>query len=168
MYAGNRQPPPEKMAVLLVYSPPEENGKTLVGRITSDATGADFRANLDLRSLQLEPGRYRIETYFWIARSRLESGKLLIENLQSAQIAPMEIVVEAQRTYYIRADMRGKDEVPAEQKGGFFPLNYGATLADAEQLRRGDSRFLAAAEYVWRPELTAMTPAQVKQYWSHP
>ena len=78
MYAGSRPPPAGKMGVLLVYSPPEEDGKTLIGRITSDATGQDFRPNLDLRSLQLEPGRYRIEAYFWIARSRLEKGKLLI------------------------------------------------------------------------------------------
>ena len=80
----------------------------------------------------------------------------------------MEIVVEAQRTYYIHAELRKKDEVPGEERDGFYPLNFGATLADAEQLRRGDSRFLAASEYVWRPHLTAMTPAQEKQYWSHP
>jgi hypothetical protein len=169
MYAGRKPPPEEKMAILLVYSLPEEAGKTLIGRITSDATSADFRPPLSLRYFLLEPGRYRIEAYFWISRSRLENDKLLIENLQSAQIAPLEIVVDAGRAYCLRADVRKKDAVPAEARGAYYPLSYGSTLADAERLRSGDdSTFLGASEFVWRPELAMMTIAEQKQYWSHP
>ncbi len=167
MYEGSRPPPLEKMAVLLVFSPATEDGKTLVGRITSDETGEDYRPSLDTRLLRLEPGRYRLETYFWIARSRLESGKLVIENLQSGQIAPMEIVTEAGRTYYIRAEVRKKNEVPAQERSGFLQLNYGSTVADPESLRRGDSDFLAASESVWRPHLTAVPPAQAAEYRSY-
>jgi hypothetical protein len=164
MYDGSRPPPLEKMAVLCVFSPASEDGKTLVGRITSDDTGEDYRPSLDTRILALEPGRYRLETYFWIARSRLEDGKLVIENLQSGQIAPMEIVVEAGRTYFVRAELGKKDEVRAQERGGFFRLNYGATVADPERLRRGDSSSLAASEYVWRPHLTVLPPAQAAEY----
>jgi len=164
MYQGNTPPPLEKMAVLLVYSPPDEDGKTLVGRITSEATGEDYRPPLSLRTLELEPGRYRIEAYFWIARSRIENGKLLIENLQSGKIAPIELVAEAGRTYYVHAETKTKDEVPAEERGGFFHLNYGQTVADPESLRRGNSNFLAESEYLWRPILVVIPPASAKEY----
>ncbi len=167
MYEGSRPPPLDKTAVLLVFSPATEDGKTLVGRITSEETGEDYRPSLDLRLLELEPGRYRLETYFWVARSRLENGKLVIENLQSGQIAPMEIVAEEGRTYFIRAEVRKRDEVPAQERSGFLALNYGATVADPERLRRGDSQFLATSDYVWRPHLTVVPPAQAKEYRSY-
>ncbi len=167
MYEGTRPPPLDEMAVLLVFSPAVEEGKTMVGRITTEATGEDFRPSLDTRLLELEPGRYRLETYFWIARSRLQDDKLVIENLQSAQIAPMEIFAEAGRTYFIRAEMRKKDQVPAQERSGFFPLNYGATVADPEKLRRGDSGFLAASDYLWRPHLTVVPMAQASEYRRH-
>ena len=70
--------------------------------------------------------------------------------------------------FFIRADVRKKEVVPAEQRSAYFPLNYGATLAQAEQLRSGDSTVLGPSDFVWRPEVTAMTLAQEKQYWSHP
>jgi hypothetical protein len=79
----------------------------------------------------------------------------------------MEIVAEEGRTYYIHADMRRKDEVPAQERSAFFPLNYGSTVADPERLRRGDSEFLAASEYAWRPHLTVVPPAQAKEYRSY-
>ncbi len=167
MYEGSRPPPLDEMAVLLVFSPAEEAGKTMVGRITSDTTGEDYRPSLDTRALELEPGRYRLETYFWIARSRLEDNKLVIENLQSGRIAPMEIVVEAGRTYSIRAELRKEGDAPAQERSGFFPLNCGATVADPERLRRGDSAFLAASEYVWRPHLTVLPAAQANEYRRH-
>lgn len=167
MYKGDRPPPLDEMAVLLVFSPATEDGKTLVGRITNDEIREDYRPSLDLRFLELEPARYRLEMYFWVARSRLEGGKLVIENLQSGRIAPMEVVAEAGRTYYIRAEVRKKDEVPAQERSGFFQLNYGATIADPESLRRGDSQFLALSEYVWRPHLTVVPPAQANEYRSY-
>jgi hypothetical protein len=167
IHRGKRLPPLEEMAVLLVLSPPDENGKTLVGRITREGGGADYRPPLDTRLIELEPDRYRLETYFWIARSRLEGEKLLIENLQSARIAPVEIVVEAGRTYFIRAELRRREEVPAEEMSGFHPLNYAASLADPEGLRRGDSEFTAASDYVWRPHLSVLPPARAKEYRSH-
>lgn len=167
MYEGDRAPPLEKMAVLLVFSPPAEPGKTLVGRITSEQTGEDYRPSLDLRQLQLEAGRYRLETYFWIARSRLVEGKLVIENLQSGRIAPMDLVAEEGRTYFIRADVRKKDEVRADERGGYYPLNYGATIDDPERLRRGDSSSLAPSEFVWKPLLVVVPPAQAKEYRSY-
>jgi hypothetical protein len=167
LYAGNRPPPLKAMGVLLVYSPPEEEGKTLIGRVTSEATGEDFRPPLDMRLLELEPGRYRIETYFWVARSRLENGKLLIENLQSGRIAPLEVVAEAGRTYWIRAEVKKAEEVPAEERGGFFDLNYGAALADPDSVRRGESDFLAKSEYVWRPRIEVLPPDKAKSYRSH-
>jgi hypothetical protein len=165
LYEGNRPPPLETMAVLLVHSPPEEAGKTLVGRITSDRE--DYRPPIDLRLLELQPGRYRIELYFWIARSRLENGKLLIENLQSGKIAPMEIVAEAGRTYWIRAEVAKASDVPAEERGGFFELNYGAEVTNPDSMRRGDSSFLAKSEYVWRPRLEVLPPDKAKSYRSH-
>jgi len=79
----------------------------------------------------------------------------------------MEIVVEAGRTYCIRAEVLKEEEVPAQERSGFFRLNYGASVADPESLRRGDSRFLATSEYVWRPQLTALPPAQAAEYRSH-
>lgn len=164
MYEGNRPPPLAKMALLLVFSPAEEQGKTMVGRITSEATGEDYRPSLDLRVLELEPGRYRLETYFWIARSRLQDGKLLIENLQSGKIAPFELVAEAGATYYLQADMQKKDDVPAAQRDAFFQLNYGASIADPDSLRRGDSDLLAVSEYLWRPRLVALPPDRAKEY----
>lgn len=167
MYDGSRPPPLGKMAVLLVHSPPTENGKTLVGRVTSDATGEDYRPPIDLRLLELEPGRYRLETYFWIARSRLVDGKLLIENLQSGDIAPLDLVAEEGRTYSIRAEVRKKDDVPADERSGFFPLNYGSTITDPESVRRGDSRALRASEYVWKPHLVVLPPARATEYRSH-
>jgi hypothetical protein len=167
MYQGNRPPPLDKMAVLLVFSPADQEGKTLVGRITSETTGEDYRPSLDMRSLELEPGRYRIEAYFWIAESRLQDGKLLIENLQSGKIAPVEIVAEEGRTYYIKADVRKRADVPGDEIGGFFELNYGATLAEPESLRRGESKFLAQSEYVWRPILTPLPANLVKEYRSY-
>jgi hypothetical protein len=167
MYGGNRPPPLERMAVLLVYSPPEEEGKTLVGRITSEATQEDFRPPLDMRLLELEPGRYRLETYFWVARSRLEDGKLLIENLQSGRIALLEIVAEAGRSYWVRAEVRRAEEVPAEERGGFYELNYGAALAEPDSMRKGESSFLARSEYVWRPRLEVLPPDRAKSYRSH-
>lgn len=167
MYEGNRPPPLAETSVLLVFSPAEEDGKTLVGRITSDQTGEDYRPSLDLRLLELEPGRYRLETYFWIARSRLENGKLVIENLQSGEIAPVEMVAEEGRTYFIRAEVRKKDEVKAQERSGYFQLNYGATIADPESLRRGDSGSLAESEYVWKPHLTPVPAAQAKEYRSY-
>lgn len=167
MYAGNRPLPLGNMAVLVVYSPPEEEGKTLVGRVTSDATGEDFRPPLDMRLIELEPGRYRIETYFWVARSRIEDGKLLIENLQSGRIAPIEVVAEAGRTYWIRAEVRKAEEVPVDERGGFFELNYGASVADPDSMRRGELKFLAKSEYVWRPRLEVLPPDKAKSYRSH-
>jgi hypothetical protein len=167
MYEGSRPPPLAEMGALLVFSPASEDGKTLVGRITSDKTGEDYRPSLDLRLLELEPGSYRLETYFWIARSRLENGKLVIENLQSGQIAPVEMVAEEGRTYFIRAEVRKKSEVRAQERSGYFQLNYGATVADPESLRRGDSGSLAESEYVWKPHLTAVPPAQAKEYRSY-
>jgi hypothetical protein len=167
MYAGDRPPPLEKMAVLLVMSPPGDEGKTLVGRIRSDATEEDFRPPTDLRLLELEPGRYRLETYFWTARSRLEGGKLVIENLRSGKIAPLDIVAEEGRTYYIRAEVERKDAVPPEERGGFFRLNHGATVTDPEELRRGDRAVLAESQYVWRPHLTVLPPDRAKEYRSH-
>lgn len=167
MYAGNRPPPLDSMGVLLAYSPPEEEGKTLVGRITSDATGEDYRPPLDLRLLELEPGRYRLEAYFWIARSHLRDGKLVIENLQSGKIAPIELVAEAGRTYYVKAEVRKIEDVPVDERGGYFELNYGATVTDPESLRRGTSKLLRTSEYVWRPRVLALPPERAKAYRSH-
>ncbi|HEX5135630.1 MAG TPA: hypothetical protein VFY93_01535 [Planctomycetota bacterium] len=167
IYAGNVPPPLDAMAVLLVFSPPSEEGKTLVGRITSDATGEDFRPPLDTRVLELEPGRYRLETYYWVARSRMEDGKLLIENLRSGRIAPVEIVAEAGRTYWIRAEVRKVDDVPAEERGGFYELNYGEAVTDPDSMRRGESKFLAQSAWVWRPRLEALPPDKAKGYRSY-
>lgn len=167
MYEGNQPPPLADMGVLLVFSPPQDDGKTMVGRITCDDTGEDYRPSLDMRVLELAPSRYRIEVYFWIARSRLQNDKLVIENLQSGKIAPMELVAEAGRTYYVHAEVRKKDQVPPEEREGFFPLNYGETVADPESLRRGDSRILAESEYVWRPHLVVLPPARAKEYRSY-
>jgi hypothetical protein len=163
IYPGER-PARDSMAVLLVLSPPEEDGKTLVGRIASEDTGEDFRPPIDLPFVELAPGRYRVETYYWIPRSRLVKGKLLIENLQSAAIAPVEIVVEKGRTYFIRAELRRADELSADQRSGFFPLNYAATLADPEKLRRGESEFQRLSEYVWRPHLSVLPPERARSY----
>ena len=166
MYEGDR-PPLDKAAVLLVFSPPEEPGKTMVGRIISEASREDYRPPLDVRQLHLEAGHYRLEAYFWIARSRMENGKLVIENLQSGSIAPMDLFAEEGRTYFIRAEMRRKDEIRADERGGFFALNYGATVADPESLRSGDSSSLAESEFVWKPHLVVVPPAQAKQYRSY-
>jgi hypothetical protein len=167
MYKGDTPPPLDKMAVLLVFSPPDVPGKTLVGRIRSEETTEDFRPSLETRQLQLEAGRYRLETYFWIARSRLEDGKLVMENLQSGRIAPMDLVAEEGRTYFIGADLRRGDAVQPDERGGFYELNYGATVADPEQLRRGESSVRAVSEYVWKPLLIVVPPAQAKKYRSY-
>jgi len=167
MYPGNRPPPLEDMAVLLVFSPADEDGKTLVGRITSDETGEDFRPSLVLRTLELAPGRYRIEVYYWVARSQLKDGKLVIENLQSGKIAPMEIIAEAGRTYYVHAEVKKREQITPEERESFFPLNYGATISDPESLRQGDSKYLSESEYVWRPHLEALPPDRAKEYRSY-
>jgi hypothetical protein len=159
-----KRPASASMAVLLVLSPPEEDGKTLVGRVMIEEGERDLRPPIDLEFVELGPGRYRLETYFWIPRSRLVKGKLLIENLQSAEIAPIEIVVEPPRVYFIRAELRRADELTPEQRGAYYPLNYAATLADPDQLRRGESKFQRLSEYVWRPHLAVVPPAQAKAY----
>jgi len=167
MYKGNVPPPLDEMGVLLVFSPPSENGKTLVGRITSDETGEDYRPPLDTRVVELEPGRYRLETYYWVAQSRMENGKLLIENLQSGRIAPVEVVAEAGRTYWIRAEVKKVDEVPPDERGGFFALNYGEAVTNPDSMRRGESKFLAESEWVWRPRLEVLPPDKAKEYRSY-
>ena len=70
-----------------------------------------------------------------VARSRIEDGKLVIENLQSGKIAPIEVVAEAGRTYWIRAEVRKAEEVPVDERGWFFELNYGASVADPDEPR---------------------------------
>jgi len=159
----------EGTAVLLILSPPEESGKTLIGRIRNDELGVDLRPSLDTGAVELKPGRYRLETYFWIARSRLDRGAkgqetLVIENLQSAEIAPMEIVVQGGRTYFIRADLRRKGSVPPGERSAFHPLNQGESISDPDRLRMGIARVLAESDFVWRPELTVLPDDRAGQY----
>jgi len=159
--AGRRSEQEEGEAVLLVLSPPSESGKTFVGRITNEELGVDIRPTLKTPSVELQPARYRLETYFWIARSRLGrdakgNDTLVIENLQSARIAPMEVVLQGGRTYFIHADLRRKETLPPVERTAFHPLNKGESISNPDQLRAGSARALAESDFVWRPELTVL------------
>ena len=167
--SGSRSKQAEGPALLLVLSPPEETGKTLVGRITGLDADFDVRPTLDTRAVELAPGRYRLETYFWIARSRLgrdadRRETLVIENLQSARIALMEIVVEGGRTYWVRAELRRTEGVPAAERSGFHPLNKGESISDPDQIRLGIARVLAESEFVWRPHLAVLPEDRAQEY----
>ncbi|MHC4548392.1 MAG: hypothetical protein ACYTEZ_06400 [Planctomycetota bacterium] len=125
LYEG-RRPPLDRVAVLLVISPDDDDGLCVVGRVTEPQAGSDYRPRVDRSLLELKPGRYSLEVYYWIARSRFElaaGGKrmLVMENLKSATVVPITITVEAGRTYYLAPELRRARELSPAQRDRSTP-----------------------------------------------
>jgi len=154
LYRGTNWPLKD-VARLMVLTPSDNAvGIAMVGRVTCRESGADYRPNLEETVLELEPGLYRLELWYWIGRSRFEEagGKrgLNLRSLRSAKVAVMEAVLEAGRLYYIDPELRFQDAVPADQRDAYYPLLYSSTLAIGARPEKPEREL---AEWIWRPHL---------------
>ncbi|MHC4934472.1 MAG: hypothetical protein ACYTGV_20040, partial [Planctomycetota bacterium] len=71
LYGGGTRRP-EDVAILLVATPSGRTGIGVVGRVVRKDLGIDFRPEVRRALLELEPGRYELEVWYWIGRSSLE------------------------------------------------------------------------------------------------
>jgi len=159
LYWG-RQPELDDLAIALVFTPGGARGVGVIGRVTNLETKADYMVPLDIDVLELAPGRYRFELYFWIGRSSFkETGAgergVKLESLRSADIAVREATLVAGGTYYIGAEMKLKGTIADAEKDRFHPLRYGASM---EEVKDAPPVETEASEWMWRPRVTKMKP----------
>lgn len=164
-YEG-RKPPLEKLAVLTVLTPDDEEGVCVVGRIRDTGALRDYRPPVKQALLELRPGRYELEVYYWVARSRFDrTGALVMENLQSATMVPMTIDVAAGATYCITPELRPAEELSRREKEGFHPL---AIAASFSQVRSPPpERHQVIQSHVWCPHLTTLPAEEAKAFHSY-
>lgn len=165
-FYDGRQPPLEKLAVLMVLTPDDEDGICVVGRIRDTEAQRDYRPPVKQALLELKPGQYRIEAYYWIARSRFDrTGALVMENLQSATMVPMTIDVAPGATYALTPELRRSEDLSRREKEGYHPLAIAASFSQVKS--PPPERHQAIKTHVWRPHLTPLPADEAKQYHSY-
>ena len=164
-YEG-RQPSLEKLAVLLVFTPTDDEGLCVIGRIRDTDSGRDYHPPVRQAILELRPGQYRMEVYYWVARSRFDRhGALVMENLQSATMVPMTIDVAAGKAYAFTPELRRNEELSLEARKSFHPLAISASFSQVKTPPR--QTHLVIKSHVWRPHLATIPAAEAKQYRSY-
>ncbi|MHC4429051.1 MAG: hypothetical protein ACYS0D_10700, partial [Planctomycetota bacterium] len=161
-YEG-RHPSLDKLAVLTVITPNDDDGVCVVGRIQDSESRRDYRPPVKQALLELRPGQYRLEVYYWIARSRFDrSGALVIENLKSATVVPMTIDVAAGDVYTIEPELRRSEDLSLKARERFHPLAVAASFAQVKS--PPPERRQVVKTHVWRPHLKPLPTAKAKQY----
>lgn len=161
-YEG-RRPSLEKLAVLTVLTPNDEDGIGVVGRILDAERRRDYRPPVKQALLELKPGRYHLEVYYWISHSRFDSrGALVIENLKSATMVPMTIDVAAGGVYFIEPKLRRSEDLSPGEKEKYHPLAFAADFAQVQSPPPDKHRPIET--HVWRPRLATIPQPEAKQY----
>ena len=168
LYRGLSRPL-DKLAVLLVVSPSSPRGLGVVGRVTHLESGADYRPSLDIALLELEPGPYRLELWYWVGRSRFEetaAGErgLKFESLRSGEVAVMETRLEAGEIYFIDPELRRQETVVPAELDSFHGLVYGESFA---QMKSPPPAGTEPVGWVWRPRLATLTGSKAARYRSY-
>jgi len=164
-YDGHK-PRLEKLAVLLVLTPTDDEGLCVVGRIRDIDSGRDYRPPVRQAILELRPGQYLLEMYFWVARSRFDrNGALVMENLQSATMVPMTIDVAAGKAYTFTPELRRNQELSPKARKDFHPLAIASSFSQVKTPPR--QTHLTVKSHAWRPHLTTIPAAEAEQYRSY-
>jgi len=165
-FYGGKQPRLEELAVLLVFTPTDDEGLCVVGRIRDTDSGRDYHPPVRQAILELRPGSYRMEVYYWIARSRFDrTGALVMENLQSATMVPMTIDVAAGKAYALTPELRRNQDLSLKAREDFHPLAIAASFSQVKTPPR--QTHLLVKSHVWRPHLTTIPAAEADQYRSY-
>lgn len=165
-FYDGRQPALEKLAVLTVLTPDDEDGVAVVGRIRDPASGRDYRPPVKQALLELRPGEYRLEVYYWIARSRFDRhGALVMENLQSATMVQMTINVAPGDTYALTPELRRSEDLSPREKKGYHPLAIASSFSQVKS--PPPQRHRVIETHVWRPKLATLPADEAKQYHSY-
>jgi hypothetical protein len=161
-----QKPRLEELAVLLVLTPTDDEGLCVLGRIHDTDSQRDYRPPVRQAILELRPGQYDLEVYYWVARSRFDlNGALVMENLQSATMVPMTIDVAAGKAYALTPELRRSQELSAEAREGFHPLALASSFSQVKTPPR--QTHLTVTSHVWRPHLTTIPAAEAEQYRSY-
>lgn len=162
-FYDGRRPGLEKLAVLTVLTPNDEDGVAVVGRIRDTERQRDYRPPVKQALLELKPGRYELEVYYWISRSRFDrSGALVIENLKSATMVPMTIDVAPGQVYFVEPELRRSEELRPPEREGYHPLAFAADFAQVKSPPPDKHREIKT--HVWRPHLATIPQPEAKQY----
>jgi hypothetical protein len=160
------QPDLDKLAVLTVITPANDDGVCVVGRIRDAEKQRDYRPPVNQALLELKPGQYHLELYYWIARSRFDrNGALVMENLKSATMVPFKIDVAAGEVYFIEPKLRRSEELSPTEKKRFHPLAIAASFAHVKA--PPPERHRVIKTHVWRPQLATIPDPEAKQYRSY-
>ena len=158
-----RQPKLDELAVLTVITPNDDDGVCVVGRIRDAEARRDYRPPVKQALIELRPGQYNLEVYYWIARSRFDRhGALVIENLKSATVVPLKIDVAAGQVYTIKPELRRTEELSLMGRERFNPL---AAAASFSQIKSPPpERYRAIKTHVWRPHLASLPANEAVQF----
>jgi hypothetical protein len=166
LYEGGAKRPQE-VAILLVATPSGRTGIGVVGRVARKDMKIDFRPEVRRALLEVLPGRYELELWYWIGRSSVErtgagQGELRFQSLRSAEKAVMQVEVKAGEAYYIDPELKHRRQLYKLSKEGFYKLMYGEQEAQAEDR---DASVELRADYLWRPHFRVLTDEQAKRYY---
>jgi hypothetical protein len=165
-FYDGRRPSLDELAVLTVLTPTDDNGICVVGRIRDAELQRDYRPPVKQALLELKPGRYRLEVYYWIARSRFDrSGALVMENLQSATMVPLTIDVAAGQVYFIEPELRRTEDLSGTERESFHPLAIAASFAQVKS--PPPQRHQVIQTHVWRPRPATIPAPEAKRYRSY-
>jgi hypothetical protein len=161
-----RKPSLDELAVLTVITPNDEEGVCVVGRIRNAEKQRDYRPPTKQALLELRPGQYHVELYYWIARSRFDrNGALVMENLKSATMVPLTIDVAAGDVYFIEPELRRSEELSVLGRERFHPLAIAASFAHVKA--PPPERHRVIKTHVWRPNLATIPDPEAKEYRSY-
>jgi hypothetical protein len=167
LYEGGAKRPKE-VAVLLVATPSGRTGIGIVGRVVRKDQNIDFRPEVRRALLELLPGHYELELWYWIGRSSVEKtgagqGELKFQSLRSAEKAVMQVEVKAGEAYYIDPELKHRRQLYKLSQEGYYKLMYGEQ--DVQRVDRDDASLKLRADYLWRPHFRVLTDEQAKRYY---
>jgi hypothetical protein len=161
-----RRPKLDDLAVLTVLTPTDDDGVCVIGRIRDAEARRDYRPPVKQALIELRPGSYRLEVYYWIARSRFDrTGALVMENLQSATMVPMTIDVAAGNVYFLQPELRRSEELSPRARERYHPLASAASFSQVKSPPPDRRRVIQS--HVWRPKLASMPDAEAAPYRSY-
>ena len=164
-YEG-RRPRLDKLAVLTVITPNDDDGVCVVGRIQDSEARRDYRPPVKQALLELRPGQYRLEVYYWIARSRFDrNGALVMENLKSATVVSMTIDVAVGEVYTIEPELRRREDLSLKALESFHPLAIAASFGQVKS--PPPERHRVVKTHVWRPHLKPLPTEKAANYRSY-